>query len=181
MLVTTMQAVSGAGYPGVPSLDMIDNVVPYIGTEEEKMQEEARKFLGGYDGAFNPADFGISAHCNRVAVRDGHTECVSIRLKQLATPAEAIEAFESFRGRPQELDLPSAPKRPIIVRHENNRPQPNLDRDVEQGMASTVGRVRECSVLGLKYVLLGHNTVRGAAGASILNAELLKEEGLLPV
>ena len=116
-----------------------------------------------------------------MAVRDGHTECVSVKLKQPATPAEAIEAFESFRGRPQELDLPSAPKRPIIVRHENNRPQPNLDRDVEQGMASTVGRVRECSVLGLKYVLLGHNTIRGAAGASILNAELLKEEGLLPV
>ena len=181
LLVSTMQAVSGAGYPGVPSLDMIDNVVPYIGSEEEKLQEEAQKFLGSYDGAFSPASFGISAHCNRVPVRDGHTECVSIRLTKPASPDEVIEAFEAFRARPQELDLPSAPARPVIVRRENNRPQPNLDRDVEKGMASTVGRVRECPVMGLKYVLLGHNTVRGAAGASILNAELLKEEGLLPV
>ena len=177
LLVSTMQAVSGAGYPGVPSLDMIDNVVPYIGSEEEKLQEEAQKFLGSYDGAFSPASFGISAHCNRVPVRDGHTECVSIRLTKPASPDEVIEAFEAFRA----LDLPSAPARPVIVRRENNRPQPNLDRDVEKGMASTVGRVRECPVMGLKYVLLGHNTVRGAAGASILNAELLKEEGLLPV
>ena len=181
VLVTTLQAVSGAGYPGVPSLDMIDNVVPYIGSEEEKLAEEAGKFLGGFDGArFNFAEFPISAHCNRVAVRDGHTECVSVKLTNWATPGEVIEAFEAFQALPQELSLPSAPARPIVVRRENNRPQPNLDRDTEGGMASVVGRVRECPVLGIKYVLLGHNTVRGAAGASILNAELFKVQGLLP-
>ena len=181
LAVTTMQAVSGAGYPGVPSLDMIDNVVPFISTEEEKMTEETKKLLGGFDGAFQPADLVMTAHCNRVPVRDGHTECVSIRFKAAATPEQAAEAMASFRARPQELDLPSAPARPIIVRTERNRPQPNLDRDAEKGMATTVGRVRECPLLGTKFVLLGHNTVRGAAGASILNAELFKVEGLLPV
>jgi aspartate-semialdehyde dehydrogenase len=181
LAVTTMQAVSGAGYPGVPSLDMIDNVVPFISTEEEKMTEETKKLLGGFDGAFQPADLVMTAHCNRVPVRDGHTECVSIRFKEVATPAQAAEAMASFRGRPQELKLPSAPERPVVVRSERNRPQPNLDRDAEKGMATTVGRVRECPLLGTKFVLLGHNTIRGAAGASILNAELFKVEGLLPV
>lgn len=181
VMVTTMQAVSGAGYPGVPSLDMIDNVVPFISTEEEKMAEEARKFLGRWDGSFQQADFVVSASCNRVPVRDGHTEAVSIRFKRPAAPDDVREAFEHFRGRPQELNLPSAPKHPIVVRSEKNRPQPALDRDCEKGMASVVGRIRECPILGVKYTLLGHNTVRGAAGASILNAELLKEEGLLPV
>lgn len=180
LAVTTMQAVSGAGYPGVPSLDMIDNVVPFISTEEEKMTEETKKLLGGFDGAFRPAQIVMTAHCNRVPVRDGHTECVSIRFKEAATPAQAAEAMAAFRARPQELDLPSAPARPVIVRTERNRPQPNLDRDAEKGMATTVGRVRECPLLGTKFVLLGHNTVRGAAGASILNAELFKVEGLLP-
>ena len=181
LAVTTMQAVSGAGYPGVPSLDMIDNVVPFISTEEEKMTEETKKLLGGFDGAFQPAQIVMTAHCNRVPVRDGHTECVSIRFKDAATPDQAAEAMASFRARPQELDLPSAPARPIVVRSERNRPQPNLDRDAEKGMATTVGRVRECPLLGTKFVLLGHNTIRGAAGASILNAELFKVEGLLPV
>lgn len=181
IVLTTLQAVSGAGYPGVPSLDMIDNVVPFINTEEEKLAEEARKFLGDYDGEFKLADFVVSATCTRVPVRDGHTESASVRFKRSATPDEVIEAFQSFRGKPQEMNLPSAPKRPIIVRPENNRPQPVLDRDVEKGMASVVGRVRVCPVMGIKYVLLGHNTVRGAAGASILNAELFKEEGLLPL
>jgi aspartate-semialdehyde dehydrogenase len=183
VLVTTLQAVSGAGYPGVPSLDMIDNVVPYIGSEEEKMEEETRKMLGGFSATegFQAANFVVSAHCNRVPVRDGHTECVSIRLGTKPSPADVIEVFESFRGRPQELDLPSAPKQPIVVRREPNRPQPIFDRDDAAGMASVVGRVRECPLLGTKYVLLGHNTVRGAAGASILNAELFKVEGLLPV
>jgi len=181
VLVTTMQAVSGAGYPGVPSLDMIDNVVPFISTEEEKMAEEARKFLGSWGGSFEQADFVFSASCNRVAVRDGHTEAVSVRFRQPASVAEVAEALASFRGKPQELRLPSAPERPVIVRAERNRPQPILDRDAGKGMASTVGRIRECPVLGMKYTLLGHNTVRGAAGASILNAELLKAEGLLPV
>jgi aspartate-semialdehyde dehydrogenase len=179
-LVTTMQAVSGAGYPGVPSLDMIDNVVPFISTEEEKMAEETRKFLGGYDGAFQPAELVLSASCNRVPVRDGHTEAVSVRLSAEAPVEEAVAALEGFRGEPQELNLPSAPERPVVVRREPNRPQPALDRNVERGMASVVGRVRPCPILDLKYVLLGHNTVRGAAGASILNAELLKVKGLLP-
>ncbi|MCO5215604.1 MAG: aspartate-semialdehyde dehydrogenase [Thermomicrobiales bacterium] len=179
VMVTTLQAVSGAGYPGVPSLDMIDNVVPYIGSEEEKMETEAMKMLGGYDGGFQTADFVLSAHCNRVPVRDGHTECVSLELGAQPSPAEVIEAFEAFRALPQELELPSAPKRPVVVRYEDNRPQPQLDRDTERGMASVVGRVRPCPVLGLKYVLLGHNTIRGAAGAGILNAELLKAKGYL--
>jgi aspartate-semialdehyde dehydrogenase len=181
VLVTTMQAVSGAGYPGVPSLDMIDNVVPFINTEEEKMAEEARKFLGSWDGSFKQADFVLSASCNRVAVRDGHTEAVSVRFRRPAGVDDVIDAFESFRGRPQEYNLPSAPSRPIVVRPERNRPQPALDRDAEGGMASVVGRVRDCPILGIKYTLLGHNTIRGAAGASILNAEFLKVEGLLPV
>jgi aspartate-semialdehyde dehydrogenase len=183
VMVTTMQAVSGAGYPGVPSLDMIDNVVPYIGKEEEKMAEETRKLLGGYrDGAFVDAEVVVSASCNRVAVRDGHTEAVSVRLGQEGvTPEEAMSVFRSFKGKPQELGLPSAPASPVVVRCEANRPQPVLDRDTERGMASVVGRVRACPILGIKYVLLGHNTVRGAAGASILNAELFKVEGLLPV
>lgn len=182
VLVTTLQAVSGAGYPGVPSLDMIDNIVPYIPTEEEKMESEAMKMLGGFsDGAFQQADFVLSAHCNRVPVRDGHTECASVALGSDPSADEVINAFESFRGLPQEMGLPSAPRRPIVVRSEDNRPQPALDRDTENGMASVVGRVRPCPVLGMKYVLLGHNTVRGAAGAGVLNAELLKEKGLLNV
>jgi aspartate-semialdehyde dehydrogenase len=181
VVLTTLQAVSGAGYPGVPSLDMIDNVVPFINTEEEKLAEEARKFLGNYNGEFEMADFAISATCTRVPVRDGHTEAASVRLKTEATPEEVVDVFRAFRGKPQELRLPSAPSQPIVVRSEANRPQPVLDRDAEKGMASVVGRVRPCPVMGIKYVLLGHNTVRGAAGASILNAELFKEEGLLPV
>ena len=179
--VTTMQAVSGAGYPGVPSLDMIDNVVPFIPSEEEKMTEETMKLLGGFDGAFRPADIVMTAHCNRVPVRDGHTECVSVRLKEPAPPEEVVAEMEAFRGKPQELELPSAPERPVVVRREANRPQPSLDRDDERGMASVVGRVRPCPLLGTKFVVLGHNTVRGAAGASILNAELFKVEGLLPI
>jgi aspartate-semialdehyde dehydrogenase len=181
VMVTTMQAVSGAGYPGVPSLDMIDNVVPYIGNEEEKMAEETRKLLGRYNGRFEDAEIVVSAACNRVAVRDGHTEAVAVRLVQQASPEEVVNVFNAFRGKPQELNLPSAPSRPVVVRCEPNRPQPVLDRDAENGMASVVGRVRPCPILGIKYVLLGHNTIRGAAGASILNAELFKVEGLLPV
>lgn len=181
LAVTTMQAVSGAGYPGVPSLDMIDNVVPFISSEEEKMTEETKKLLGGWDGGFVPAEITMTAHCNRVAVRDGHTECVSVRFKGEPTLAEVEEAFVGFRGRPQELGLPSAPARPIVVRSERNRPQPVLDRDTEHGMASVVGRIRACPLLGTKFVVLGHNTIRGAAGASILNAELFKVEGLLPL
>jgi aspartate-semialdehyde dehydrogenase len=181
LAVTTMQAVSGSGYPGVPSLDIIDNIIPFINTEEEKMTEETKKLLGGFDGQFQPACLTMTAHCNRVPVRDGHTECVSVRFTTPGTPREAAQVMAAFRGKPQELNLPSAPERPVIVRHEPNRPQPQLDRDAESGMATTVGRVRECPLLGTKFVLLGHNTIRGAAGASILNAELFKVEGLLPV
>ena len=177
LLVTTMQSISGAGYPGVPSLDVLDNVVPFIGGEEEKVVEETLKHLGGWDGtAFSPAQFPMSVHCNRVLVRDGHTETVSVGLKD-APKLDAVRAsLERFRGRPQELGLPSAPKRPIVVRDEPDRPQPLLDRDTERGMASTVGRLREDPVLGVKFVLVGHNTIRGAAGASVLNAELLVAE-----
>lgn len=183
VLVTTMQAVSGAGYPGVPSLDAIDNVVPFISNEEEKLETESQKMLGGWsaEGGFAPASFVLSAHCNRVAVRDGHLEAVSIRFKRPATPDEVIDVFESFRAKPQELELPSAPPQPIVVRREQNRPQPIMDRETHNGMASVVGRVRECPLLGTKFVVLGHNTIRGAAGASILNAELFKVEGLLPL
>lgn len=180
--VTTMQAVSGAGYPGVPSLDIIDNVIPYIPTEEEKMTEETLKMLGRLDGeAFVSADLVMTAHCNRVPVRDGHTECASVRLGSQPAIEEVAAVLAGFRGRPQELELPSAPARPVVVRAEVNRPQPILDRDEERGMASVVGRLRPCPLLGYKFVVLGHNTIRGAAGASILNAELFKAEGLLPV
>ncbi|MCO5223487.1 MAG: aspartate-semialdehyde dehydrogenase [Thermomicrobiales bacterium] len=181
VVVTTLQAVSGAGYPGVPSLDMIDNVVPFISSEEEKMEEETQKLLGKWNDGFELDPVVVSATCTRVPVRDGHTEAVSVKLGQAATPADVAEVFRSFQGRPQILELPSAPKRPIVVRDEPNRPQPNLDRNSENGMASVVGRLRECPIFGVKYVLLGHNTSRGAAGASILNAELFKVEGLLPV
>jgi len=179
-VVTTMQALSGAGYPGVPSLDALDNVVPYIAEEEEKMQLETRKFLGRWDGRrFVDADFAFSAHCNRVSVRDGHTEAVSLTLRGRPSLADAADAMRAFRGRPQELDLPTAPARPIVLRDEQDRPQPVLDRDVERGMAAVVGRLREDPVLGIKYVVLTHNTIRGAAGASVLNAELLAAEGCL--
>jgi aspartate-semialdehyde dehydrogenase len=177
LLVTTMQSISGAGYPGVPSLDVLDNVVPFIGGEEEKVVEETQKFLGGWDGSgFTPARFPMSIHCNRVLVRDGHTETVSVRLVGSPSLRAVTESFRKFKGRPQELSLPSAPKHPIVLRDEPDRPQPLLDRDTERGMASTVGRIREDPVLGLKFVVVGHNTIRGAAGASVLNAELLLAE-----
>lgn len=179
-VVTTMQAISGAGYPGVASLDALDNVVPFIAEEEEKMQEESKKFLGTWDGKrFVNAGFAFSAHCNRVSVRDGHTETVSMTLRGSPSPDAVKEAMREFRGRPQELDLPTAPKQPIHVRDGRDRPQPVLDRDTERGMAAVVGRVREDPALGIKFVVLTHNTIRGAAGASVLNAELLAAEGCL--
>jgi aspartate-semialdehyde dehydrogenase len=161
---------------------MIDNVVPYIGGEEEKMASESQKLLGSYtaEGGFAPATFPLSASCNRVPVRDGHTECASVRLGGSPSVDDVVDAFEGFRGKPQELGLPSAPPQPVIVRREQNRPQPHFDRDDANGMASIVGRVRPCPILGTKFVVLGHNTIRGAAGASILNAELFKVDGLLP-
>jgi len=176
-VVTTLQALSGAGYPGVASLDAVDNVVPYIEGEEEKIEQETRKFLGLWDGeAFIPAPIPISVTATRVSVRDGHTESVSLSLRGGPHPDDVKACLRAFRGPPQELKLPSAPERPIVVLEQPDRPQPVLDRDLEKGMASVVGRVREDPVLGVKFVVLGHNTIRGAAGASILNAELLAAE-----
>lgn len=180
VLVTTLQAVSGAGYPGLPSLDILGNVIPYIGGEEEKIETESRKILGRLEGdRICPAPFTVSAQVNRVPVLDGHTECLSVAFRRPPTPAEAIEALRSFRGLPQERGYPSAPSAPVLVLAEQDRPQPRLDVWRERGMAALVGRVRPCPVLDLKFVVLGHNTVRGAAGASILNAELMLDQGWL--
>ena len=178
IVVSTMQALSGAGYPGVASLDALDNVVPYIGEEEEKMEQESKKFLGSWDGtAFRDADFAFSAHCNRVSVRDGHTVTVSVELRDKPSIDDLINTMRTFRGRPQELRLPTAPECPVVVRSEKDRPQPVRDRDTGRGMSVVVGRVRQDPALGYKFIALGHNTIRGAAGASVLNAELLAAEG----
>jgi aspartate-semialdehyde dehydrogenase len=174
--VTTLQAVSGAGYPGVPSLDIIDNVIPFINGEEEKTEQEPLKILGEIrEGRFVPrTDIRISAHCNRVPVRDGHIACVSVRFAQEKPElARIIEVWNSFRSLPQELALPSAPAQPIIYLNDGARPQPKKDRLLHGGMAITVGRLRKCSVFDIKFVGLSHNTIRGAAGGGILNAELL--------
>jgi aspartate-semialdehyde dehydrogenase len=176
VVVSTMQAVSGAGYPGVPSLDILGNVVPFIGGEEEKMEAETLKILGT-DGGRAPHRAVVSAHTNRVPVIDGHTMTVSIDLGAKPSIDEVIAALRDFRGRPQDLDLPSAPNPAIVVAMEHDRPQPRLDVDRGDGMAVTVGRVRPCRVFHTKMVALGHNTVRGAAGAAILNAELMAAEG----
>jgi aspartate-semialdehyde dehydrogenase len=179
-MVTTLQAVSGAGYPGVASLDMVDNIVPYIGGEEEKIESETLKLLGTVSGDhIESAAITLSTQCTRVPVRDGHTEAVSLNLRNQASVEQIVEAFQSFRARPQELGLPSAPANPVVVREQADRPQPVLDRNAENGMASVVGRVRECSIFDVKFIVLGHNTIRGAAGASILNAELLVKEGYI--
>jgi aspartate-semialdehyde dehydrogenase len=178
--VATMQALSGAGYPGVPSLDILDNVIPYIAGEEEKVESEPLKILGRLEGeAVKEAEMIISAQCHRVATREGHLGAVSVKLGQEADRKEVVEALQSFRGALQDLGLPSAPERPIVVREENDRPQPRLDRDEGEGMSVVVGRVRECPVLDYKFLVLGHNTIRGAAGAAILNAELLEAQGYL--
>jgi aspartate-semialdehyde dehydrogenase len=180
VLMTSMQAVSGAGYPGVPTLDILANVIPFIGGEEEKVERETRKLLGKMvDGQVKMGDFAVSAHCNRVLVEDGHTETISVALKTKATIPELVEAWRAYRSVPQERNLPSAPKHPIIVRDERDRPQPKFDLNAEHGMATVVGRLRECPVLEFKYVALSHNTIRGAAGAALLNAELMKSEGYL--
>lgn len=180
VIMTSMQAVSGAGYPGIPTLDILGNVVPFIGGEEEKVERETRKLLGKcLDGHVKMGDFIVSAHCNRVMVEDGHTETISVSFRNKATAADITEAWRAYRSLPQERGLPSAPKHPIIVREERDRPQPKFDLDSEQGMATVVGRLRECPVLQFKYVALSHNTIRGAAGAALLNAELMKTEGYL--
>jgi aspartate-semialdehyde dehydrogenase len=179
VVVTTMQAVSGAGYPGVPSLDILGNVVPFIGGgEEDKIETETLKILGA-DGGRVPLEALISAHANRVPVIDGHTMTVSVQLAGKPTVADVVAAIRQFRGRPQELKLPTAPAQPVVVMAEENRPQPRRDADLGDGMTVSVGRVRPCPVFTHKFVALGHNTVRGAAGAAILNAELMAAEGLL--
>jgi aspartate-semialdehyde dehydrogenase len=180
IIATTMQAISGAGYPGVPSMDIMGNVIPYIGNEEEKMQEETQKILGSFAGdRIAPLTAGVSAHCNRVPVVDGHTVTVSVQFSSKPSQADLLNAFETFRGLPQERNLPSAPKSPVQYMLENDRPQPRKDVERERGMAAFVGRLRPCPVFDWKFVALGHNTVRGAAGAAVLNAELMQSEGLL--
>jgi aspartate-semialdehyde dehydrogenase len=179
--VTTLQAISGAGYPGVASWDILGNIIPYIGGgEEEKIETETRKILGCLrDGRIEPYDVVISAQTTRVGVQNGHTTLVSVKFDQ-PPPAEAIiEAWRLFQGRPQALSLPSAPAQPIVYLGEANRPQPTLDVDRGGGMTVSVGRLRPCSVLDFKFVALGHNTIRGAAGAAVLNAELMHRDGWL--
>ncbi len=176
----TMQAVSGAGYPGVASLDILGNVIPYIAKEEEKMEEETQKLLGKLNGSgVVPAPFAMSAQCNRVAVEDGHTESVAVRLKKKASAEEIIAAWNDFRAEPQQLRLPSAPDQPVAYLNAPDRPQPRLDVDLGAGMTTAVGRLRKCNVLDWKFTVLSHNTIRGAAGAALLNAELLKAKGYL--
>jgi aspartate-semialdehyde dehydrogenase len=180
VMMTSMQAISGAGYPGVASMDIIDNVMPYIGGEEEKVEEEPQKIMGRITGArIEAAPFKVSAQCNRVPVQDGHLESVRVKLGRPATVEEVAAALASFTGLPQELKLPSAPARPVIVRAEKDRPQPRLDRDAENGMATVVGRIAKDTIFDFKFTLISHNTIRGAAGAALLNAELLVARGML--
>lgn len=180
VIATTMQAISGAGYPGVASMDIAGNVIPFVGGEEEKMQQETQKILGDFTGdAIRPLAAKVSAHCNRVPVVDGHTVATSVALDRKPSLAELIQAIQNFRSVPQERKLPSAPPRPLIYMQEKDRPQPRRDASRERGMATFVGRLRECPVLDYKFVALSHNTIRGAAGAAVLNAELMYSEGLL--
>jgi aspartate-semialdehyde dehydrogenase len=180
LVVTTLQAISGAGYPGVASMDINANIIPYIGGEEEKMQQETQKILGQFQGDhIEPLAARVSAHCNRVPVVDGHTVTISVELSAKPTEADIRRAFDSFRSAPQDRDLPSAPKQPVIYMEQANRPQPRKDVERERGMAAFVGRLRPCPVFDWKYIALGHNTVRGAAGAAVLNAELMHSEGIL--
>ena len=179
-VVTTMQALSGAGYPGVPSLDATDNVIPFIGGEEEKVEAETRKILGTVSqGEILETDMKVSAQCNRVNVTDGHLASIRVSLSKRAEIGEIRAALSSFSAEPQRLKLHSAPEKPIVVRDEVDRPQPRLDRDAGNGMSVTVGRITPDSVFDYRFVALGHNTIRGAAGAAILNAELLVAKGYL--
>jgi len=178
--VVTMQALSGAGYPGVSGLDCVDNVLPFISGEEAKIETEPLKILGNYEqGRINNIDIKISAQCNRVAVIDGHLECVSVKLKSKATPDEIIQVWQNFSGAPQRQNLPFAPHKPIHYFEENHFPQPKLHRNIDKGMAVSIGRLRECSIFDFKFVLLSHNTIRGATGGAILNAELMKANNYL--
>jgi len=180
VVTTTLQAISGAGYPGVPSMDINANVIPFIGGEEEKMQQETQKILGTLRGDhIEPLAAKVSAHCNRVPVVDGHTVTVSVELSGKPPEADVLNAFENFRGVPQERELPSAPRRPVQYMPEADRPQPRKDAERDRGMAAFIGRLRACPVFDYKFVALGHNTIRGAAGAAVLNAELMHSEGML--
>ena len=180
VFVVTLQAISGAGYPGVPAMDIQGNVVPFISGEEEKMEAEPQKLLGKWDGSrFVEAGIGLSAHCNRVPVIDGHLECVSVGLKKIASLDEVREALRNFEVGAELASLPTALRNPVVVLDEENRPQPRRDVNTGNGMAAVVGRVRECPLLDVKLTLLSHNLVRGAAGAALLNAELLAARGFL--
>jgi aspartate-semialdehyde dehydrogenase len=180
-MITTLQAVSGAGYPGVPSWDILGNVIPFIGGgEEQKIETETNKILGCMKGGrVEDHPVTISAAVTRVPVHNGHTGSISVSLEQKPDAAAVVAAWNTFRGRPQQLELPSAPAQPLVYLTEQNRPQPALDANRDGGMTVTVGRLRACPVLDYKFVALGHNTIRGAAGAAILNAELMHREGLL--
>ena len=180
VFVVTMQAVSGAGYPGVASLDILGNVIPFIGKEEEKMEEETRKLLGSVNGSsIIPADIGMSAQCNRVAVEDGHTESVSVKLGKKTSAEQIIAAWQAFHEIPQQKQLPSAPEQAIYYDAAPDRPQPRFDLERGRGMTTSVGRLRPCGLFDWKFTVLSHNTIRGAAGAALLNGELLKCMGYL--
>jgi aspartate-semialdehyde dehydrogenase len=180
VIATTMQAISGAGYPGVPSMDILANVIPFTGGEEEKMQQETQKILGDFRGdRIAPLEARVSAHCNRVPVVDGHTVTVSVELSSKPSAEDLRRAFDAYRSVPQERRLPSAPARPVQYMEQPDRPQPRKDAVRDRGMAAFVGRLRQCPALDWKFVALGHNTVRGAAGAAVLNAELMHTEGML--
>lgn len=181
MLVTTLQAISGAGYPGVPSYDILDNAIPYIGGEEEKVEIETRKMLGEWQEGhgFVDAPIAVSAHCNRIATREGHLACVSVGFERDATPEEVIAAWEQYIPVSQQAQLPSAPEHALRYRTEHDRPQTLRDRDTGRGMTTTIGRLRRCPILSYKFVALAHNTIRGAAGGSVLNAEWCVHKGLL--
>jgi aspartate-semialdehyde dehydrogenase len=179
-VITTMQAISGAGYPGVSSMDILDNIVPYIGGEDAKLETEPKKLLGSVsNGRLQLADIRLGAQANRVPVIDGHLASVSVKLRRPASVEEAIEALESWRPPTITADLPSSPDRVLIYRHEPDRPQVRLDRDSEKGLAWTVGKVRECGALDLRFLSITHNTLRGAASGSLLNAELLVKQGYI--
>jgi aspartate-semialdehyde dehydrogenase len=180
IVATTLQAISGAGYPGVASMDIVGNVIPFIGGEEEKMQQETQKILGEFQGDhIEPLAAQVSAHCNRVPVVDGHTVTVSVGFSSKPSQADVRHAFDFFTALPQQRGLPSAPPRPVIYLEEANRPQPRKDADRGRGMTACVGRLRACPVLDYKFVAMAHNTVRGAAGAAVLNAELMLSDGML--
>lgn len=181
VIATSMQAVSGAGYPGVPSLDVIDNIIPFVAESEEvKMNKEPNKMLGTLAGQqIEPAGMNISAHCNRVPVSDGHLVTVSVRFREKPSLGDILEAWQTWQPLPQQMQLPSAPQPALVIRAEPNRPQPKLDRHAGAGMATSVGRLRLCEALDVRFIALAHNTIRGAAGGSVLNAELMYAQGAL--